>query len=179
MTTAISGRTQETEHYSFTARWLHWASAILIIWATLSGLSVSLLEVDQNIAHRIADFNVSATLVFIPFFIWRIAYRIRYGSPEYANQVSEFTQKMAIRVHYLLYGMTSLVLISGVFMMDRAFSIFHLIELQPLLTSEPSIHFFEQLHVLSSRTLGLLVLLHILAVIKHQLTNNQILKRMI
>ena len=34
--------------YSVTARLLHWVSAALIIWATLSGLSVSLLDVNEN-----------------------------------------------------------------------------------------------------------------------------------
>lgn len=165
--------------YSVTARLLHWVSAALIIWATLSGLSVSLLDVNEKLAHWIADFNVSATLVFIPFFAWRIVHRLRQGIPEYGDHVSITTQKIAICVHCLLYGLTSIVLISGVLMMDRSFSVFHLFELQPLFISELVTHGFEQIHVASSRLLGLLVALHILAVIKHQIGNTGVLQRML
>ena len=168
-----------TPRYSSTARWLHWLSASLIVWATLSGLAVSLFLKDTAIAHGIADMNVSATLVFIPFFIWRIAHRLRQGVPDYDATLTETNQRAALGVHYVLYGLTAMVLLSGVLMMNRPFSIFYLIELSPLLTSQSGITLFETLHVCSSRLLGLLVVLHIAAVVKHQLANKRILERML
>ena len=168
----------DSHKYSTTARWLHWGSAALIIWATLSGLSVSLLNINETLAHWIADFNVSATLVFIPFFIWRVVHRLRHGMPAYGEKVSAATQTIAVCVHCLLYGLTSVVLLSGVLMMDRPFSIFYLVELQPLISAEAITHTFEHIHVISSRLLGLLVALHIVAVIKHQLGKTGVLQRM-
>ena len=48
---------------------LHWLSAIIIIWATLSGFYVAFCHPDQPVKEWIGFFNVSLTTLFIPFFI--------------------------------------------------------------------------------------------------------------
>ncbi len=182
--TSALGASSATEHtptrkYSLTSRALHWGSAALIIWATLSGLSISLFSIPDGIAHHIADFNVSATLVFIPFFIWRVLYRLRHGSPSYDGVLDRHSSQIVVAVHYVLYALTGAVLLSGVFMMKTSFSLFGLLELEPLLSSPQLLHSSEVIHIATTRLLGILVVLHVLAVIKHHLALRPVLKRML
>ncbi|CAK9886650.1 MAG: hypothetical protein XXXJIFNMEKO3_03095 [Candidatus Erwinia impunctatus] len=55
--------------YSWQQVVLHWLSAIIIIWATISGFMIFFLQPAQEIKDIIGFFNVSLTTVFIPFFI--------------------------------------------------------------------------------------------------------------
>ena len=82
-------------------------------------------------------------------------------------------------MHVSLYLLILTVLFSGVLMMRQDISIFNYLVIPPLIDNVEIQYFFETLHVYSCRVLALLVMLHILAVIKHEIRGVRILNRML
>lgn len=164
--------------YSRMRIYLHWLSAIVIIWATFSGFYIFLGKPSADTKALISFINVSLTTCFIPFFILRVFYSLKHPSPPVAA-AQQKTHKMAKRVHIVLYANISAVLITGVLMMDRAINVFNLFSI-PAPFSNPAItHFFHSVHIFSCTTLALLVVMHILAVVKHQFSGHGIMHRML
>ncbi|MDX2319624.1 MAG: cytochrome b/b6 domain-containing protein [Moritella sp.] len=162
-----------------TAKLLHWMSAIVILWATTSGLYIAFFELESTIKNHILNFNVSITTVFIPLFCWRIYHRIKRGVPQAHPAMSSLEIKLAHAGHTLLYVLVSLVLVSGVLMMGHDVKVFQLFTIPQLLEDKRTIHFFEALHLYTCRLLALLVICHLAALIKHEIMGKRILKRMI
>lgn len=163
--------------YSWQQIYLHWISAVIIIWATLTGFYASFLPQDNSVKEVIGFINVSLTTLFIPFFILRIFFCCAHGKPAVAPAQMK-TQRIAHLVHMILYTNITIVLVTGVLMMDRAINVFNLIEIPSPLDNPEYIKSVNKTHIFFCATLGVLVLLHILAVIKHQLSGNTIIHRM-
>ncbi|HDT4958113.1 TPA: cytochrome b/b6 domain-containing protein [Enterobacter kobei] len=164
--------------YSKQQIFLHWLSAAIIIWATASGFYVALFQPPAAVKEWVTFFNVSVTTVFIPFFLWRIVCALTHKKPV-ETELSTRQAKMAHWGHMMLYANISVVMITGVLMMDRDINVFHLFTLPQPLDHLELIAFFKSIHIFSCVTLALLVTGHILAVIKHSLSGKNILMRMI
>jgi len=167
------------QKFDITAKYLHWISALVILWASISGLYIAFFELETQIKSQILSFNVSITTVFIPLFCWRICHRIKQGTPQAHPAMSALEVKLAHVGHTLLYILVSLVLISGVLMMDHNVTIFQLFTIPQLLQQQSGIHFFETMHLYTCRLLAALVVCHLVALIKHEMMGRRILKRMI
>jgi len=165
--------------FDITAKYLHWISALVILWASISGLYIAFFELETQIKSKILSFNVSITTVFIPLFCWRIYYRIKHGVPPAHPTMSALEVKLAHVGHTVLYVLVSLVLVSGVLMMDHDVSVFQLVTIPQLLQQPSNIHFFETMHLYTCRLLAALVVCHLAALIKHEMMGRRILKRMI
>lgn len=156
---------------------LHWLSAAIIIWATLTGFYVALFDVSPQLKDWMGYFNVSLTTVFIPFFILRLWFMFRLGKPKQEKPATLATHAAEI-AHMLLYITISLVLVSGVLMMERDINVFNLFVIPQPIEDLSLTQLFNRIHIISCAILGGLVLLHILAVIKHELFGNRIMRRM-
>lgn len=55
-----------TSAYSTSQKLLHWVSAVIIVWALLSGFFVAVFSVPASVKAWVAFFNVSLTTVYIP-----------------------------------------------------------------------------------------------------------------
>ncbi|HBT4722659.1 TPA: cytochrome b [Klebsiella quasipneumoniae subsp. similipneumoniae] len=155
---------------------LHWISAVVIIWATVTGFWVAFSDVSPKMKEWVGFFNVSLTTVFIPFFILRIYYLIRFHKPHAGKRM--LINRIAFLVHMLLYINIAVVLITGVLMMDRDINVFHMMTIPRLIENEVIIDLFFTQHVISCFTLTGLVSLHVLAVVKHELSGRRILRKM-
>ncbi|HDT4958853.1 TPA: cytochrome b/b6 domain-containing protein [Enterobacter kobei] len=164
--------------YSKQQIFLHWLSAAIIIWATASGFYVALFQPQAAVKEWITFFNVSITTMFIPFFIWRVVCAMTLKKPV-ETELSVRQSIMAHWGHKVLYANISVVMITGVMMMDRDINFFHLFTLPQPLDHLELIAFFKSIHIFSCVTLALLVTGHILAVMKHSLSGKKILKRML
>jgi len=156
---------------------LHWLSAIIIIWSTLSGFYVAFSHPALPVKEWVGFFNVSLTTVFIPFFILRVWYLFKHGSPV-ESQLTYGEKRIAHLGHLALYANISVVLITGVLMMNHAIDIFHVFHVPQPLNDAGVTKFFNKVHVLACMTLTLLIAGHILAVLKHQLSGKRILRNM-
>lgn len=169
----------KTIKYNNTVKLLHWLSALVILWATLTGLYTILPNTEDDIKFKIAQLNISITTIFIPIFCFRVYYRVARKAPSDCQLLSTVEIQMAHVMHTFLYVLIATVLLSGILMMDRPISIFNVFEFTQLLDNSTSISFFETLHKYSTQLLALCILLHIMALIKHEIKGNKILQRMI
>jgi superoxide oxidase len=169
----------QSEKYSQTARVLHWISAIVILWATVSGFYITTQNVDEATKSHIANFNVSVTLFFIPLFIARVLYRLWHGAAIHSRIISRAEVRAAKILQMLLYATTSVALLSGVLMLKEDVMVFHAFNFHHPSASVAVQQFFKQLHTTSTMLLAALVCLHLLALAKHEVTGKRILYRML
>lgn len=153
---------------------LHWISAIIIIWTTITGTSIFILDIPSSIKDALISFNISLTSLFIPFFIVRIWYFSRRGGAEKEKP----TTRIGHVVHVILYINITVVLLSGILMMEKSISIFNVISIPRIITDIKITNTFSDIHIISCSTLFALILLHLMAVIKHELDGNHILHNM-
>jgi len=153
---------------------LHWLSAFIILWSLCAGTYVVLFNISPGMKSILTGLNISMTTLFIPFFLLRAVLRV--------NHLRQYTpgpgELLATFVHNLIYLITAMVLLTGVLMMDRPISVFGVLSFPPLITSPQLLRGFHSAHEQSTGILGGLVLLHLLAVVKHELSGNRILRRM-
>lgn len=152
--------------YSGLRRSLHWLSALVIIWALISGTCLAFFPLTADVQQWLGRFNVALTLLFIPFFLLRSVLAVRQ-------------QRLAATGHGLIYVVVLAVLFSGVFMLERPAPVFGLTELMPPLRTGAATAFFAALHHYSCALLALLVLGHIAAVIVHQRRGIRLLQKML
>ncbi|HDL6961239.1 TPA: cytochrome b/b6 domain-containing protein [Yersinia enterocolitica] len=163
--------------YSWQQVILHWISALVIIWATISGFYVGLFDVSPELKTLTGFINVSLTTLLIPVFIIRIYFYVVSEKPEEIN-TNGFAQFIAHAVHFILYLNISVVLVTGVLMMERDINVFNLFIIPQPIHDLAVTKLFNTIHILSCAILATLVLLHIAAVIKHELSGKKVLKRM-
>ncbi|WP_247257834.1 cytochrome b [Pseudomonas moorei] len=156
---------------------LHWVSAAIIVWTLISGFYVAGNEVSVSLKHWVAFFNVSLTTVFIPFFVWRLCIFFAHTRCKHLNTLS-LGEKLAWFAHVLIYLTVSVVLVTGVLMMDRPIDVFRLIEITPPLSDPKLIAQFVEIHVWACVVLSGLIALHVGAVIVHEVRGHRILRRM-
>lgn len=167
-----------TARYSRPRALLHWGSALVILWATVTGFAVALLDLPPALSAAIGFINVSLTTLFIPFFVLRIGYALAQPGPDdiaHGNSLGRFLTQAG---HLALYIATALVLASGVLMMDRPIDLFGLVTLPQPFTEPLLIEFFNASHRVFCVLLALLVAGHIGAVVIHQMRGHPVLDRM-
>ena len=166
-----------TERYDRLTRCLHWVSAVVVIWASVSGFSIAALEPGSAIRDWLSWFNVSLTTVFTPVFAIRVVHACRMAKPR-GLDVPDWQRRVASLVHALLYALTSVVLASGILMMDHDIDVFGLFMLTNPLEQAAWNRTFYKVHRQSSALLFLLVIAHVAAVIRHHRAGRRVLIRM-
>jgi cytochrome b561 len=163
--------------YSRQRVWLHWLSAVVIIWTLASGFYVASVQVPAQLKQTVALFNVSLTTVFIPFFIWRLFAFISHTKLRGVIHLSRVEGRVLL-AHLSIYITVSVVLVTGVLMMDRPIDVFGVVEIAQPLTQPAFIQLFFTIHIWACVLLSLLVALHVGAVIVHEVCNHRVLRRM-
>lgn len=163
--------------YNRTQVTLHWISAVIIIWGTISGFYVALFEAGASHKEWVGFVNVSLTTLFIPIFIFRVWWAMRSGKPRDALLTLN-EQRLSLLGHLLIYINITVVMITGVLMMERDINVFNLITFSQPLHDPVITSLFNKMHKFSCATLGLLVIGHVLAVVKHHHKGRNLLRRM-
>ena len=68
-----------TADYSTCQKLLHWVSAVIIVWALLSGSVVAIFAVPASVKAWVFFFNVSLTTLYIPVFVVRVYCSFTHG----------------------------------------------------------------------------------------------------
>lgn len=163
--------------YSVWQKFLHWFSAVIIIWALGSGFYVSLFQVSLEVKEWVAFVNVSLTTVFLPFFALRLYLHWRHRRHEKTQQYSP-VELFVLFTHRLIYLVVSVVMVTGFLMMDRAINVFDILLIPQPLTSSYWIAVFFKIHIGACVLLANLVALHVAGVIKHEASGRRVLKLM-
>lgn len=164
------------EKYCWQQVLLHWLSAVVIIWALVSGFTVSLLDVEPSTFAQVALINTTVGTLFIPVFILRCYLRVVTPPPGEFNGEG-WKALAALFTHLSLYGLTAVVLLTGILMMDRDIDL-GVFTLVPMLEDHFWLGFWFDVHVFSCALLAALVALHVAAVIKHEVLGLRVLRRM-
>ena len=164
--------------YDFTTRVTHWVSAFVILWATFSGLYAASLPLGSETKEFISFFNVSITTLFIPFFLFRVFYNVFFKKINHHHFKKTKNYKIAQYTHALIYSVVLVILITGILMLNHSVSIFNWFHFPRVIHDTSTNHFFEIVHKHSCQVLFVLFSLHILAVIKHEISGVRLFKRM-
>lgn len=156
---------------------LHWLSAIIIIWALVSGFYVAKCEVGEVVKQQVGFINVSLTTLLIPFFLWRTVLAFRQHRKVALVKLSVL-EIFSTAVHASLYVLSLLVLSTGVLMMDRPINVFGVVQFPAPLADAQWIETITAAHIALCMALGSLIGLHVAAVIKHELCGRRVLRVM-
>lgn len=156
---------------------LHWMSAAVILWTLASGFYVAGVNVSAQVRHWVAFINVSLTTVFIPFFIWRLFIFI-YHALHVSVVASLMLERLVLLAHSLIYLTVSIVLVTGVLMMDRPINVFEVLKIPQPLVNPGLIATSAAIHVWACVVLTVLIALHVGAVIVHEVCGHRVLRRM-
>ncbi|WP_147456170.1 cytochrome b [Aquitalea palustris] len=164
--------------YSRLARILHWVFAVSIIYASIIGFMLSHIF-PLSLRSFLSHLNMSVATVLIFLFPVRVLSRLRNRTAPLPN-TSPFMAALAHAAHHLLYFLTMLVLASGFLMVPDGYYFFGVLWIPtPFHQGELTASLFE-VHRIACMALAMLVILHIGAVLKHQLLERTpILRRML
>ena len=171
--------------YALTSRILHWVMAVLIIF--LLGLGIYMNDfLDKDSVNRLDVYNLHKSLgvvVLILVFL-RIINRLLTRTPALPFAISALEKKLAKFGHFALYFLMFMTPFSGYLMSSFAGYPVKLFSIEMPNFFEPNFEiaeFFAEAHELSAFTLLGLIVIHILAVIRHRFFDkpgNDVLNRM-
>ncbi|PVX61027.1 cytochrome b [Paraburkholderia unamae] len=165
--------------YDGVARFFHWTFAVWIIYASVSGYS--LLRIPNGPVHDfLSQINMSIGTVLIVLFPFRVGWKLIRTEPRALPDVSARQQSLARIVHAVIYVMIFAVLASGFLMVPNGYSFVGLVKIHTPFHKGPITDELFAVHRATCALLAGLVMLHLIAVIKHQLiARNDVLRRML
>lgn len=172
--------------YALTSRILHWVMALLIIFLLGLGIYMSDFLSDES-PNRLEVYNLHKSLgvlVLILVFL-RIINRLLTCTPALPFAISALEKKLAKFGHFVLYFLMITTPLSGYLMSSFAgYPVkFFTIEMPNFFEANFELAgFFAETHEISAFSLLGLIVIHILAVIRHRFFDkpgNDVLNRMI
>ena len=157
--------------YSRTAMLLHWLIAFLLLGQFAFGWYLS--EIPRGTPPRgyFVNLHKSTGLLIGLLIVVRIGWRLTHPPPALPDSVPQWQQKVAAGTHYGLYVLMVMMPLSGY--MASNFSkygvnFFNVYKLAPWGNDDKVIYaFFNQTHLVTSWLLLAMVLVHVLAALKH------------
>ncbi|MDH0730838.1 cytochrome b/b6 domain-containing protein [Pseudomonas sichuanensis] len=168
----------QVEKYRWQQALLHWVSAVLILWLLISGFVIAHLDVASRTFDLVAFANVALSTLYIPVFLLRWVLSLRWSKPAHLHHERSM-RFVAVLVHEGLYVVTGFVLLSGVLMMNREIDVFGWFSIAPLLGDPGWQALWFTLHIAACVVLAVLLVLHIGAVMMHELLGRRVLRRML
>jgi cytochrome b561 len=174
-----------TMKYALTSRILHWVMALLIIFLLGLGIYMSDFLSKESPNHlEVYNLHKSLGVVVLILVFLRIINRLLTRTPALPFAISALEKKLAKFGHFALYFLMFTTPFSGYLMSSFAGYPVKLfaIELPNFFEANYKIaEFFSEVHELSAFTLLGLIVIHILAVIRHRFFDkpgNDVLNRM-
>jgi superoxide oxidase len=165
--------------YDALTRVLHWIFAAAILYATVAGYALAQLP-DGPLRECLSRLNMSIATVLIVLFPLRVWWASVRVSPRPLAGVSPMQRSIAHGVHRLLYLTIFAVLASGYLMVPKGYEFFGLVEIPTPFAQGALTERLFVFHRASCAVLAGLVVLHVLAVVKHQwIARNGVLRRMV
>ena len=171
--------TKSSKRYDALTRYAHWVAAVLIIYTMIVGFSLRFL-VDTPYFSFFSILNMSIGTLVVPIMLIRYVWKFFRPAVAYPTELSNANKNMAHLMHELFYLLIFVMLISGFLMLTHDYALFWMIHIpQPIDNPEVNAFFFI-VHRMSIIAVLTMLVLHIVAVAKHQWINKRnILGRMI
>jgi cytochrome b561 len=169
----------DTRYHSF-SRLLHWLIAgLIVLQFILANLAEGAAESESALRELALLANhKSVGITVLALVIVRLLWRIKTPPPKLPTTMDQW-QVLASRVsHWLLYGLIILIPISGWLMSSAsAYSVswFNLIQLPDFVAPDPDLKAtFQATHELLGKALLIVAVVHILAAVKHQIIDKDV-----
>lgn len=165
-----------SQHYTPTAKWLHWVMAA--IWIVSWGLGIIAVHWRDalNNDHTITILHkaLASTVVFL--IIVRVGWRLTHPAPSLPQNMSNFMRTGAKVGHLLLYVIALIGLpASGWYwssVADKPVMVLGLFQLPPLVAPDQSLYDLAKwIHTLAAWGCGVLVSGHLLFALKHHIVD--------
>ncbi|HGY9578816.1 TPA: cytochrome b [Vibrio harveyi] len=168
-----------TQHYDAFSKWLHWAMAVIIIYATLAGYGMLFVMDMPQVFHVLSTLNMSFATIASVLLIVRWGGSFFRKAPELPKSVSNTQKSIAKLTHGAIYLVMFVVFVSGFLMLKHEYPFFWLFTIPNPISNAEVNAFFFMVHRFGCATLASLVLLHALAALKHHFVNkNDVLRSM-
>lgn len=178
-TNNIASEERVPTRYDVFTRGVHWIAAGIISYTMIAGYSLQFL-VDTIYFDFFSVLNMSLGTLVIPLTVVRYLWKFFRPSVPYPADLSRPKRNMAHLAHEMFYLVIFIMLISGVLMLTHGFTFFWLIEIPHPLDNPEVNAFFFQVHRVACAGVALTLMLHVAAVVKHQVMDNRnILGRML
>ena len=180
--TVLSQPHAEPTQYTRTAMVLHWVIAVLIICNAVLGLTAE--SFPDGWIRPIVDTHKSIGITVLGLALLRILWRVSHRAPPLPREFPTWEKVAAHVAHFLLYVLMIVIPVSG-YLYSSAANIpvvyLGLIPLPRIIAPDPQLkEVLKNLHIALNYTLLVLVALHVVAAIKHQLIDRDgLLSRML
>ena len=172
----------DTEMYTATARVLHWIIAILVLSLIPAGILMD--RVDEGpLQDALFNLHRSFGVILIPLIILRLIWRLNHTPPPLPGDIPAAQRLVATLTHYALYILLIVQPMLG-WIASSAYrspvSVFNLFDLPPIWPENRALsdELFE-VHTWIGYAMGVLVVLHIVGALYHQLIRgDHLLRRM-
>ncbi|WP_322011924.1 cytochrome b [Paraburkholderia sp. J12] len=165
--------------YDAIARFFHWVFAAGILYTSIAGYALAQLPAgaERDLLSRL---NMSIATVLIALFPLRLGWTLVRTAPRALPGIPRLQRVLAHGVHTLIYAVIFIVLASGFLMVPNGYAFFGLVDIPTPFAKGPLTDTLFIVHRIGCALLAALVVLHVLAVVKHQLiARNDVLRRML
>lgn len=159
-----------TEKYSKTAIILHWGMALFIFYALFSGLFKGFIP-KGDLKTLLMDWHKWLGLTVFWLVFVRLGWRITHPAPAIPNPNS-VQSKLAHMAHIFLYALMAAIPLAGYLLINsKGYPVNYFgLSLPDILPKDDAVsHFLKNIHVYMAYVLGLVLLAHVLAALKHQI----------
>lgn len=166
-------------HYDRFTRILHWVVAVIIIYAMCVGYILHALE-GTRWFYFFSELNMSLATIATPVMLVRFIWRFFRPSIERPAGISLRKKQMVALVHEVFYLTIFAVLVSGFLMLHKDYHLFGLLHVTRPVDVPVINQFFFTAHRYSCMVLGIILVMHVAAVLKYTVTGKpEILRRML
>ena len=177
----------QNAYYTRTAQWLHWIMAVIFIAAWLVGFySGNFLsyDVDGSFKGTVITFHKNIATVILFLVVIRLFWRYTHPAPKLPDSMSPMMKTLAHLGHLALYVMLLALPITGCLFSWSAghpAPVLYLFEIPRLVQENDDILMIvKPLHIYLSWAVGLLIVGHIAAALKHHfIDKDNILRSML
>ena len=165
---------QQSQYYTRTAQWLHWimAAIFIVVWVIgfYSGNFLS-YDVDGSFKGNVISLHKNIATVIIFLVVIRIFWRYTHPAPKLPDTMSPTMKTLAHLGHLALYFMLLALPITGCLFSWSAghpAPVLYLFEIPRLVEKNAEIlSIVKPLHIYLSWAVGLLIVGHVAAALKH------------
>lgn len=181
MVTIVAAGTTADPRYTKVAIWLHWLIGLAVI--TNIGLAMLTEGLPRETHHAAMGIHKAIGITILMLTLLRILWRLGHRAPPLPANTPSWEKWTSRVVHFLFYALLILLPLSGWVWMSAAGSpvdIFGLFTIPPIAAPDKAFaDVMHERHEVMGLTMLALVVIHLLAVVKHQfIDRNRQLSRM-
>lgn len=174
-----------SDKYPILMRLMHWSVGLLILG--IIGAGWYMVDLEDSVSYKYDIYHWHKSFGVLVIFLVFARLMIRWASkvPELPDSMPTYQRKLGTLVHWLLYLFMFLIPVSGYMMSDAAgrdIPLFNLVMLSFLEKNPDLASLFHDIHETIPYILLGLVVLHIIAAIKHRYfdkAEHDVLRRML